>query len=107
MYKYKFQKNIVKNVAEKNNLNEEHVYLIYISIEKAIVALLSDPFTERIMLPLIGRFQLSVKRLKTIEKKLVRTQNYLSSKVDRILEFNFEFLANVRYYINKFSHNNN
>jgi len=102
IYKDKFEKEVVQNTALKSNLSEEHVYIIYKITFVTLYRLMVNPFTERICLPVMGKFCLNMARCRRMEDKIYHDINQKSKVADRVLRANFNLLANVKFFINKY-----
>lgn len=101
MYTKKFTKEVIINTANKLNIPEEEVYIIYVSLEKAINKLMKDPFVRCIKIPIIGSFVIRSYKIKTLYKRQTNKLNILKSKLDGLLKFDFNFYSNLKFHIDR------
>jgi nucleoid DNA-binding protein len=102
-YRNKFEREVVQNVSLRSGLEEDHVYHIYNSFIDAILFLLKQDVCEKVEIPVIGKFELSMPKCRTLYKKLTIDKEFRSLKIDNILTFNFNLYSSLIYYISKFS----
>lgn len=103
-FKSKFEREVIENVSKKSGLEVEHVYIIYNSFIDGLLNLLKQDICEKVHIPILGKFELSIPKCRTLYKKLKKERNYRKQKVNGILDFNFNLYASVKYYINKFGY---